>query len=193
MTNIENYVLKNIFFSKRTGKELILYQPLSLPDSNSKIPCKKSLKFEENLPDDIRNRIRELNPEESELFEKGFLDLNEMFAEDSFISPDEMNEYCVSFPEEEEDVANLSDGSFTTIDSAGSQKSVRAILSASRNLSSQKHPSRTSTPSNIESTSSGLLPASGSFVPSVAEQLSTSKFSLANSMEQDSVMLMETD
>ena len=190
-------------FPERTGKELILYQPLVLPTSTvSKIPVNE--KAEKPPSDDIRNRIRELDPSEAELFEEGFfVDLDDPIAaemldpeEERFIyTPDEYRQ-IITFPEEdeeeEEDSANSSDGSSG---SAGSRKSARAILSASRNLAS-KRSSRTSTPSSTNDLSGiGLIPTipTQETIITSSSNLLLNANQLAMEQQEDPEMAMEIE
>lgn len=106
-------------------------------------------KSPEKLFNDINQRICELNQSEAEYYEKGFVDLNDPLATDMLESSEDIQ--IVSFPEEQEDAANSSDGSGSGFDSSGSRKSARAILAASRTTPGcSSRTSRTSTPlSNV--------------------------------------------
>lgn len=149
----KNLILfKNIiiwFFSARSGKELILYQPLNFISGPSK-EDEMEEKSPEKLFNDINQRICELNQSEAEYYEKGFVDLNDPLATEMLEPSEDIQ--IVSFPEEQDDAANSSDGSSGSgFDSSGSRKSARAILAASRTtLGCSSRTSRTSTPlSNV--------------------------------------------
>lgn len=97
--------------------------------------------MEKQLPNDINERICELNSFEAEFYEKArFMDLNDPLAAEMLGEEEgQKNVQIVSFPleDESEETANSSDGSSSTFNSSGfdsseSHKSARAILATSR-------------------------------------------------------------